>query len=289
MLVHKQKTIDTLMLIIEKITTGPSNVQARLTHFEEREPEEQHQHEFQFHQEDLTRHQQLDTRQYEMQQQHVNQEHSQHKQQQHQTQEQQLNCSEELLQQLHQQVQHQQQELQKLQQRNPCNHQSQPLQYRHANVGTVSNEKRNIVIFDDSIPKGINRKILGQKLFHAKVFYRFFPGATSRDFFHYIKPTLQDPQTNFDIAVLHMGVNDILNLGSTAETVSNSILHIANQYRNCRVKEVSISSITCATLLNSDLINDVNNTLRNKCQTSGFHFISNNNNTTENFGNTVYT
>ena len=87
-LVHKQKTIDTLMLIIEKITTGLSNVQARLTPFEEREePEEQHQYEFQFHQEDLTRHQQLDTRQDEMQQQHVNEEHSQHKQQQHQTQE----------------------------------------------------------------------------------------------------------------------------------------------------------------------------------------------------------
>ena len=108
-------------------------------------------------------------------------------------------------------------------------------------------------------------------MFNAEVFYRFFPGATSRDFFHYIKPVLQDPQTNFDIAVLHMGVNDILNLGSTAETVSNSI--IANQCRNYGVKEVSISSVTCTTLLNSDLINDVNNTLRNKCQTSAYHFI----------------
>ena len=36
-----------------------------------------------------------------------------------------------------------------------------------------------------------------------KFFYRFFPCATSKDFFHYIKPTLQDPQTNFNIAVLH--------------------------------------------------------------------------------------
>ena len=36
------------MLIIKKITTGPSNVQARLTLLEERkEPEEQHQHELQ--------------------------------------------------------------------------------------------------------------------------------------------------------------------------------------------------------------------------------------------------
>ena len=36
------------MLIIKKITTGPSNVRARLTLLEERkEPEEQHQHELQ--------------------------------------------------------------------------------------------------------------------------------------------------------------------------------------------------------------------------------------------------
>ena len=118
-------------------------------------------------------------------------------------------------------------------------------------------------------------------MFNVKVFYRFFPSATSRDFFHYIKPTIQDPQTNFDIAVLHMGVNYILNLGSTAETVSNSILHIANQCKNYAVKEVSISSVTCTTLLKSNLMNDVNNALQNKCQTSGYHFIDNNSIKTE--------
>ena len=61
------------MLIIEEIATGPSNVQAQLTTLEEREePEEQHQHELQFHQVDLTQEQQLDTRQDEMQKHHVN-------------------------------------------------------------------------------------------------------------------------------------------------------------------------------------------------------------------------
>ena len=78
-----------------------------------------------------------------------------------------------------------------------------------------------------------------------------------------------------------MGVNDILNLGSTAETVSNSILHIANQSKNYWVKEVSISSVTCTTLLNSDRINDVNNALQNKFQTSGYHFFDNNDITKE--------
>ena len=118
-------------------------------------------------------------------------------------------------------------------------------------------------------------------MFTAKVFHRFFPDATSRDFFHYIKPTLQDRQTDFEIAALHMGINDILNFGSTAEKVSNIILHIANQCENYGAKRVSISSVTYTALLNSDLRNDMNNALRNKCQTYGYHFTNNRNITTE--------
>ena len=133
----------------------------------------------------------------------------------------------------------------------------------------------------DSIPKGIERKKIGQKLFNAEVSYRFFPGVTSQYFFHCIKPTFQGPQADFDIGVLHIGISNILNLVSTAETVSNSILHRANQCKYYGVKKVSISSITCATLLNYDLINEVNNSLRNKYQTYGYHFVHNNNIITE--------
>ena len=75
-LANKQKTIDTSILIIEKITTGLSNVQAWLTTLEEQEElEKQHQFELQSHQEDVTQQQQLDKGQDEMQQQHVNKEH----------------------------------------------------------------------------------------------------------------------------------------------------------------------------------------------------------------------
>ena len=82
---------------------------------------------------------------------------------------------------------------------------------------------------------------------------------------------MQDPQVSFDIAVLHMEVNNIFNLESAA-FISYSISHIANQFKNYEVKEISISSVTCTTLPNSDLTNDVNNALRNKCQTSGYQF-----------------
>ena len=66
---------------------------------------------------------------------------------------------------------------------------------------------KNETLFGDSNLKGITRKVLGENLFNAKVFYKPFPRASARNFFHNIKPTLQDPQTDFHIAVLHMGIN----------------------------------------------------------------------------------
>ena len=69
-----------------------------------------------------------------------------------------------------------------------------------------------MVIFGDSIPRGINMRLLKKKLIKSKVVSKFFPGATSKDFVHYIKPTLQENE--FDTSILHMGVNDVLKLGN---------------------------------------------------------------------------
>ena len=49
----------------------------------------------------------------------------------------------------------------------------------------------------------------------------------------------------------------------------DSILDVANQYKNYGVNKVFISSVTCTTLLNSDIIDDVNNALQNKCPMTG--------------------
>ena len=68
----------------------------------------------------------------------------------------------------------------------------------------------------------LNRKVLGQKLFNAKVFYshRLFSVATSRDFCITLNQTCMR-ETHRPISILqsYMGINNILNLGSSAETV----------------------------------------------------------------------
>ena len=91
-------------------------------------------------------------------------------------------------------------------------------------------QKKKIIIFGGSIPKGINARLLNKKLIKSKAVCKFFPGATSKDFVHYIKPTLQE--NKFDTSVLHMGVNDILKLGSNIDTVSKDIINIAN---HCKI------------------------------------------------------
>ena len=79
----------------------------------------------------------------------------------------------------------------------------------------------------------------------SKVVWRFFPGATSRDVLHYIKPTLQENE--FDTSILNMGVNGVLKLGSSTNTVSKDIINIANHCKNIDVKQVIISDLTFTT------------------------------------------
>ena len=85
-------------------------------------------------------------------------------------------------------------------------------------------------------------------------FTNFFPGSMPRDFYHYIKPALENPQIEYDIAILHMGINDLLNLDSNAETISNSIVNIVSQCKTFGVKDFIVSSITFTTLLSIDFL-----------------------------------
>ena len=70
---------------------------------------------------------------------------------------------------------------------------------------TLITQKKNVIIFGDSIPKGINTRLLNKKLIKSKAVCKFFSGVTSKDFVRYVKPTLQENE--FDTSILHMGVN----------------------------------------------------------------------------------
>ena len=58
--------------------------------------------------------------------------------------------------------------------------------------------------------------------------YQCFPGAPSIDFIHYVKPTLQNPENQFEAAILHKDINDPLKLGFDIDFATN-IMNVANE------------------------------------------------------------
>ena len=88
---------------------------------------------------------------------------------------------------------------------------------------------------------------------------------------------LNEKNIKTDIAVLHMGTNDILNAEGDKDLIAESVIDIAKECVQLGVKDVFVSSVTVNTRRSSAFISAVNNILQDKCATHQFHFIDNSN------------
>ena len=152
-----------------------------------------------------------------------------------------------------------------------------PNSHQDPNIEHLTSKKRNIIIFGDSIPKGINTRLLNTNLTKSKAISKCFPGASSNDFIRYIKPTLQNPQNLFESAILHIGVNDLLKRDSNIDAVTNNIMKIASECKTYGIKNILILGLTINNRLHSDLTDTMNNAFKLDCIKYGYHFIENSN------------
>ena len=78
-----------------------------------------------------------------------------------------------------------------------------------ASESKFSKRKKQIVIFSDSMPRGIRLREFNYWLHKGYAQLKSFPGGTSKELLYYLKPTLKNKK--FDDALLQVGVNDLLN------------------------------------------------------------------------------
>ena len=71
-----------------------------------------------------------------------------------------------------------------------------------------SKGQRGILIFTDSIPKGIRVRELNTFIKNGKTKILSFPGGTSKEILHYLDVHLTNSLP--DAVILHIGVNDLL-------------------------------------------------------------------------------
>ena len=114
------------------------------------------------------------------------------------------------------------------------------------------------------------------RLYNVNCSCCFFGGTTFKHFHHYIRPTLNEADVTTDIAVFHVGTNDIIN-SEVIKILQTTVSSILMECVAFGVKNVFISSLMVNTRCNSAFISAGNKSLRAKCLIPNFRFIDNSN------------
>ena len=142
----------------------------------------------------------------------------------------------------------------------------------------TGHRQNRIAIFGDSITRRIRVRDFNSELDtgHAKI--RTFPGAISKEFPHYVTPTLEGG--NFDIAILHFGVNDLLRNKHQSKAVDELIIYLKKTATKCMsfgVSQVIVSGIVYNKKVANSFVDEVNNKIISMCEHNSLGYINNGN------------
>ena len=132
------------------------------------------------------------------------------------------------------------------------------------------------VIIGDSMIKNVHGWKLGKQVGH-RVVVKSFPGATTDEMTHYLKPTLdRDPQK----IVLHIGTNDLRK--RQPYEVSDNIIDLARRIETNTNAQVFISELVVRSDdASNEAVKAVNQRLRKFCNQQDLQLVRHNNITTD--------
>ena len=138
-------------------------------------------------------------------------------------------------------------------------------------------KRKQIVIFGDSIPRGIKLHEFNYWLHKGHAQLKSFTGDTSKELLYYVEPALKSKK--FDTALLHVVVNDLLNDESqdSVQNLLDNLKQIGLKYKSAGVTRILISGIVVNKKLTSAYISSVNQRISNMCRDNSFVFIGNSN------------
>ena len=121
----------------------------------------------------------------------------------------------------------------------------------------TGHRKNRIVIFGDSITRRIRVRVT---------------------LLHYVTPTLEDG--NFDIAILHFGLNDLLRNKNQSKAVDELIINLKKTATKCMsfgVSQVIVSGIVYNKKVANSFVDEVNSKIISMCEHNTLGYINNGN------------
>lgn len=135
---------------------------------------------------------------------------------------------------------------------------------------------KKIMVVGDSHIKRIKRNLFNDSFDNAKSYIKSFSGAKIDDMKYYITPSLKEQKP--DIAILHVGGNDITHKNKeniNIDEIARNIVNIAIQCKEEGVSDVIISEVLPKRNRHvTAVIRRVNDRLAELCKENNFHFIS---------------
>ena len=142
-----------------------------------------------------------------------------------------------------------------------------------------SGNQNCIIIFGDNIFRGIRVREFNNEIKNGYAKFKTFPGSDSREIMHYVNPIIESG--NYDSAVLHFGVNDLLHKAlSKSDTVGNLIENVRKAADKCMshgVSKVFVSAIVRHKRIPESLLEEVNEKISFVCMNNNFIFVDNSN------------
>ena len=123
-----------------------------------------------------------------------------------------------------------------------------PGEKRYSDAVTSTAKKNDILIFTDSLPKGIRMYEFNRLSKHGNAKLLCFSGAKSHQLLHYTDVNL-DGRKPPDSVIIHIGVNDVMydNSQSNIENLVRNIKKMTEKCRNAGAKNVFISGLVYTT------------------------------------------
>ena len=128
--------------------------------------------------------------------------------------------------------------------------------------------EKHVFIAGDSIIKHINGYEISGKLENCKVFVRPCHGATIRCLKGHVKPVLRE---NPDEIIFHIGTNDLPS-GKGNKDIAEAIINLSMSVKT-HSRGVSISGVTVRKDKHQNKVQEINDQLRDLCQSNSITFI----------------
>ena len=140
-----------------------------------------------------------------------------------------------------------------------------------------SKGQRDILIFTDSIPKGIRIRELNSFIKNGKTKMVSFPGATSKEILHYLDVHLAN--SSADAVILHVGVNDLLedNIQSKMENLGKNLRSMVEKCHTYGIKNVFISGLVYTTRIGLPVLEKTHEMIMHLCNKLGICYVDNRN------------